>query len=109
VLVGFGSGAVCAGALQYSPQVVGPSRKSFLGHITNQPDPALRDFATVSACTAAIGSGADIIRVHNWRAGMEAAAVGDAVYRQSRGRPHSPPSFTLGIAQPATEAQGIAL
>ena len=66
------------------PQLVGASRKSFLGRLTKQNDPALRDFATVAACTAAIGSGADVIRVHNWQAGLEAAAVADAVYRVPR-------------------------
>lgn len=71
----------CAGAMCRAPWLLGASRKGFLGALTGQCEPALRDHATVAACTAAIGAGADMIRVHNWQAGIDAARVGDAMFR----------------------------
>lgn len=42
-----------------------------------------KDYATVSAHTAAICGGADIIRTHNVPAGVAAARMADAIYRKN--------------------------
>jgi len=67
------------------PLLSGVSRKSFLGR-TLAPlrggvdaDPAERGNATIAAVTASILAGSDIVRVHDVRAALEAAAIADAV------------------------------
>ena len=47
------------------PVLVGPSRKSFLGDLTSEPDAARRDLATHAACAIAVFAGADAVRVHD--------------------------------------------
>lgn len=47
------------------PILMGLSRKSFLGIISNEPIPAEREAETISANIIAILNGASIIRVHN--------------------------------------------
>jgi dihydropteroate synthase len=47
------------------PILIGLSRKSFLGIISNEPIPAEREAETISANIIAILNGASIIRVHN--------------------------------------------
>lgn len=61
--------AICAGV----------SRKSFIGMITGDPDPASRLAGTIAANTAAIMGGADIIRVHDVKEACETAAVAAAI------------------------------
>ncbi|GMM58845.1 trifunctional dihydropteroate synthetase/dihydrohydroxymethylpterin pyrophosphokinase/dihydroneopterin aldolase [Maudiozyma humilis] len=63
------------------PVLAGPSRKKFIGTITGEEDPARRDFATGAVVTAAIGYGADIVRVHNAVECAKAAAIADAMYK----------------------------
>ncbi|MBW4690778.1 MAG: dihydropteroate synthase [Lyngbya sp. HA4199-MV5] len=63
------------------PILVGASRKSFIGHILNQPDPKERVWGTAAACCAAIVGGADILRVHDVRALKDVCLVADAVFR----------------------------
>jgi dihydropteroate synthase len=46
------------------PVLVGASRKSFLGALAGQPDPARRDAASVDAALVAVREGAAILRVH---------------------------------------------
>ncbi len=65
-----------------SPILVGPSRKSFIGRILNQPDPTSRVWGTAAACCAAIFKGADILRVHDVREMREVCLVADALYRR---------------------------
>jgi dihydropteroate synthase len=61
------------------PVLAGVSRKAFLGR-TLAPSNGGRDApATVAAVTAAILSGAEIVRVHDVRAAAEAAAIADAI------------------------------
>jgi dihydropteroate synthase len=67
------------------PLLSGVSRKSFLGR-TLAPffggadaDASQRGNATIAAVTASILAGADIIRVHDVRPAVEAAAIADAV------------------------------
>lgn len=49
----------------------------------NRTDPKDRDFSSVSANTAAVAGGADIIRVHNITAGVDCARMADRIYRQN--------------------------
>jgi dihydropteroate synthase len=60
------------------PVLVGPSRKAFIGRITGSA-PAERTEGTAAAITAAILSGAHLVRVHEVGAMKKAAAVADAV------------------------------
>ena len=69
-------------ALNY-PILVGSSRKSFIGHILNQPEPKARVWGTAAACCAAIAAGADILRVHDVREMHDVCRVADAIYRQA--------------------------
>ena len=47
------------------PILVGPSRKSFIGHILHRPEPKERVWGTAAACCRAIAAGVDILRVHD--------------------------------------------
>lgn len=60
------------------PIVVGPSRKSFIGAITDG-SPAERREGTAAAVAAAILSGSKIVRVHDLEAMQKVAAVTDAI------------------------------
>ena len=64
------------------PILVGPSRKSFIGHILNQPDAKARVWGTAAACSAAIAGGADILRIHDVREMQDVCRVADAIFRQ---------------------------
>jgi dihydropteroate synthase len=63
------------------PVLVGVSRKSFIGHILDQPDPKQRVWGTAAACCAAIAQGADILRVHDVREIHDVCQVADAIWR----------------------------
>lgn len=63
------------------PILIGPSRKSFIGHILNQPDPKQRVWGTAAACCAAIAGGADILRIHDGQEMREVSQVADAIWR----------------------------
>lgn len=63
------------------PILVGVSRKSFIGHILNQPDPKTRVMGTAAACCAAISHGADILRIHDVREIRDISLVADQIYR----------------------------
>jgi dihydropteroate synthase len=47
--------------------VVGPSRKRFIGTITDEPEPGRRQFGTAAAVAWAVTHGAGIVRVHDVR------------------------------------------
>ncbi|NER36733.1 MAG: dihydropteroate synthase [Oscillatoria sp. SIO1A7] len=64
-----------------APILVGASRKSFIGHILNRPNPQERVWGTAAACSAAIAAGADIIRVHDIPEMRDVCRVADAIYR----------------------------
>ncbi len=64
------------------PILVGPSRKSFIGQIINQPDPKSRVWGTAAACCAAIANGADILRVHDVKEMRDVCLVADALFRE---------------------------
>jgi dihydropteroate synthase len=60
------------------PILVGPSRKSFLAELNKSPDTSL-EYATAAAVTAAILSGAHIVRVHDVAAMKLVAQVADQI------------------------------
>lgn len=64
------------------PVLVGTSRKSFIGHLLNQPDPQQRVWGTAATCCAAIAGYADILRVHDVAEMREVCRVADAIWRQ---------------------------
>ncbi|MFP4411570.1 dihydropteroate synthase [Coleofasciculus sp.] len=63
------------------PILVGVSRKRFIGHILNQPDPKQRVWGTATACCAAIAAGSDILRVHDVAEMYDVCRVADAIWR----------------------------
>ncbi|AIE74313.1 MULTISPECIES: dihydropteroate synthase [unclassified Synechocystis] len=63
------------------PLLLGPSRKSFIGKILDQPDPKERVWGTGAACCRAIAGGADIVRVHDVEAMAQVCTVADALWR----------------------------
>lgn len=65
------------------PLLIGTSRKSFIGHILNQPDPQQRVWGTAATCCAAIEGGADILRVHDVAELRDVCLVADAIWRSS--------------------------
>ncbi len=65
------------------PLLVGTSRKRFIGAITEQADPLMRDIGTAATSVAMRLAGADIFRVHNVAFNRDALAVADAIL-QSR-------------------------
>jgi len=67
-------------ALGY-PLLIGASRKSFIGHILNQPDPQQRVWGTAAACCAAIVGKADLLRVHDVKEMKDVCRVADTLFR----------------------------
>ncbi|KAJ3326466.1 trifunctional dihydropteroate synthetase [Blyttiomyces sp. JEL0837] len=63
------------------PILVGPSRKSFLGVVTGQSDPKGRVWATAAACTALVGGGVSILRVHDVAEMKDVVQIADKLYR----------------------------
>jgi dihydropteroate synthase len=63
------------------PLLVGPSRKSFIGHILNKPNPKDRVWGTSAVCTAAVSFGVDILRVHDVAEMRDVVRVADAIFR----------------------------
>jgi len=66
------------------PLLVGPSRKSFIGHILDQPDPKARVWGTAAACCAAIAGGADVLRIHDVKEMRDVCLVADALFRTAK-------------------------
>jgi dihydropteroate synthase len=67
----------------HCPILAGPSRKSFIGHILHQPDPAQRVWGTAAACCGAIAQGVDILRVHDGLEMIDVCRMADALWRTS--------------------------
>jgi dihydropteroate synthase len=63
------------------PLLVGLSRKSFIGHLLNKPNPQERVWGTAAACCGAIAFGADILRVHDVEPMYDVCKVADAIWR----------------------------
>ena len=66
------------------PVLVAASRKHFIGSVLGLP-PDERDAATLAVTALAIAAGADIVRVHDVRANVQAARIADAIVRAHRG------------------------
>jgi dihydropteroate synthase len=71
------------------PLLVGPSRKSFLERAIGRRSPDGRDWATAAAVTAAVLSGAHVVRVHAMAPMVDVVRMAD-VLRRDRGL--DPPS-----------------
>ncbi|MEA5418379.1 dihydropteroate synthase [Spirulina sp. CCNP1310] len=65
------------------PLLIGPSRKSFIGQILNQPDPQLRIWGTAGAAGGAIATRCDILRVHDVGPMVEVCRVADQILRST--------------------------
>lgn len=63
----------------HKPICVGTSRKSFIGKILGIDDPEDRLAGSLASSTAAIMNGADILRVHDVKATVQAARVADSI------------------------------
>ncbi|KAF9439304.1 trifunctional dihydropteroate synthetase [Entomortierella beljakovae] len=63
------------------PCLVGPSRKAFIGQLTQQTDATKRTWGTAAACTASVAGGADIVRVHDVKEIRDVIKVADAIWR----------------------------
>ncbi len=66
------------------PIVVGPSRKSFIGKVT-QAGPAQRLFGTAAAVAWCIANGANVVRVHDVKEMKEVTAIADHFLSVLRG------------------------
>ncbi len=62
------------------PVLVGPSRKSFIGSVTNKAAED-RAFGTAAACALAVSSGAHIVRVHDVSAAKDAVRVSEEILK----------------------------
>jgi len=62
------------------PVLVGLSRKSMLGKILNEPEPEKRVYASVAAAVLSSMNGANIFRVHDVKATVDALKVCDALH-----------------------------
>lgn len=60
------------------PIVLGTSRKSFIGRLTNQ-EPLNRDWGTAATLAIGVWKGAHMVRVHNAAAAKQVLAVADAL------------------------------
>lgn len=65
------------------PILLGPSRKSFIGHILQQPDPQKRVWGTAAACAYGLMQGADILRVHDGLEMVDVCRVMDRLMGRS--------------------------
>lgn len=61
------------------PVLLGTSRKSFIGQIVGQPDPAERLYGTLATVALGVACGVQIFRVHDVRPAREAALTAWAV------------------------------
>jgi dihydropteroate synthase len=66
------------------PVVMGTSRKSLIGRLTDRPNTDDRLFGTIASNAAAILLGAAIVRVHDVRPHVDAARVADAIRERVR-------------------------
>jgi dihydropteroate synthase len=65
------------------PQLVGCSRKGFIGKITGVDEPKDRIWGTAAAVTASVAQGADIVRVHDVKEMAQVVKMADAIYRSN--------------------------
>lgn len=65
------------------PILVGPSRKSFIGHFLGKKNPKERIWGTAAACCSAIALGGDILRVHDVPEMVDVCRLSDTIWRQN--------------------------
>jgi dihydropteroate synthase len=65
------------------PILVGVSRKTFIGRILGQPDPADRLTGSLAATAVAVANGTHIVRTHDVAATRQAMRVAEAIRRGS--------------------------
>lgn len=63
------------------PVLLGPSRKTFIGVLTNEKIPKNRDFSTGSIVSSCIGFEADIVRVHDVNNCSKSVKLANYLYR----------------------------
>ncbi|MGK7926999.1 MAG: dihydropteroate synthase [Spirulina sp.] len=63
------------------PILVGPSRKSFIGHFLGKKNPKERIWGTAAACCSAIALGGDILRVHDVPEMVDVCRLSDTIWR----------------------------
>lgn len=63
------------------PWLLGSSRKSFIGEVTNVSIPRERTWGTAATVSAAVQGGADIVRVHDVKEMAAVTKMADAIYR----------------------------
>lgn len=69
-------------SLRHVPLVLGPSRKKFLSRVAPRAGEAAdRDWASCAVAAACVAKGADIVRMHNVRAGRDASDAASAIWR----------------------------
>lgn len=61
------------------PILVGASRKSFIGEVTDITEPARRDTATLAVTALLVANGADIIRVHDVKRSTEVVRMAEGI------------------------------
>ncbi len=71
----------CEKLSEYSPLLIGISRKRIIGEITGAENPKERLWGSVGAATVAAYKGAKILRVHDVKATVDAVLVGEAIKR----------------------------
>ena len=69
--------SACDKLSQYSPLLVGVSRKRVIGHLTGIDNPKERDYPSAVVAAIAISDGAQVVRVHNVALTNEVIAKGD--------------------------------
>jgi dihydropteroate synthase len=68
------------------PILVGLSRKSFIGHLLDRPDPAQRLAGSLAATAAAVLNGAHVIRTHDVGATRDAVRMAEALRGEELGK-----------------------
>lgn len=75
--------------LQGYPLLLGTSRKRVIGAGSNQPDPKERVYGNISADTAAILGGADIIRIHDVKNEKQGILMAEGIKKYVMGHSNS--------------------
>ncbi|ORX86393.1 Dihydropteroate synthase [Basidiobolus meristosporus CBS 931.73] len=63
------------------PTLVGPSRKGFIGQVTDRSDAKQRVWGTAAACSASIAGGSNLLRVHDVQEMIDVVKVSDAIWK----------------------------
>ncbi len=81
--IAFGSknGVFCCQIFKTFPILMGPSRKGFIGEMSNEPIAKDRQFGTAAVVTVCIENGCDIIRVHDVKEMSQVARTADYIYK----------------------------